>query len=68
MNKSDFSAALRGIKPAKALRFLNDVYARDAAGPKSIADLADIMLPHLGANTVEANHMAALRAARPRPR
>lgn len=56
-------AALRKLKPAKKLRFLNDVYPKDEAGEKSIADLADIMLPHLGANTAEANLNAARRAA-----
>ncbi len=56
-------AALRRLKPEKRLRFLNDVYPRDEAGPKAIADIADIMLPHLGANTAEANRNAARRAA-----
>ncbi len=55
--------ALRRIKPVKKLRFLNDVYAKDEAGPKSCADLADIMLPHLGASTHEANWNAARRSA-----
>ncbi len=54
---------LRAIKPEKNLRFLNDVYAKDAEGDKSIADLADIMVPHLGASTQEANYNAAHRAA-----
>lgn len=57
-------AALRDLKEAKKLRFLNDVYPKDESGPKPIADIADIMLPHLGANTHEANHAAAERAAR----
>ena len=55
--------ALRRIKPVKKLRFLNDVYQKDAPGPKSVADIADIMMPHLGASTHEANRMAAQRAA-----
>jgi D-3-phosphoglycerate dehydrogenase len=55
--------ALRTIKAEKKLRFLNDVYAKDAAGDKSVADIADLMLPHLGASTVEANFNAAKRAA-----
>lgn len=55
--------ALRRIKPLRHLRFLNDVYPRDAEGPKSVADVADLMLPHLGANTAEANANAARRAA-----
>lgn len=54
---------LRAVKKQKALGFCNDVYAADAAGPKSVADIADIMLPHLGANTREANENAARRAA-----
>jgi len=55
--------ALRQVKAAKKIRFLNDVYPKDAEGPKSVADIADIMLPHLGASTVEANTNAARRAA-----
>lgn len=54
---------LRALKADKKLRYLNDVYPKDEAGPKSIADIADIMVPHLGANTVEANFNAALRSA-----
>ncbi len=54
---------LRTLKADKGFRFLNDVYAKDAAGDKSVADIADIMLPHLGASTVEANYNAALRSA-----
>lgn len=56
-------AALRQVKTAKKIRFLNDVYPKDAEGPKSVADIADIMLPHLGASTLEANSNAARRAA-----
>jgi len=55
--------SLRRVKPQKKLAFLNDVYPKDAAGDKSITDIADIMLPHLGASTVEANTNAARRAA-----
>ena len=54
---------LRALKAEKNLLFCNDVYAADAAGPKSVADIADVMLPHLGANTKEANRNAAKRAA-----
>jgi D-3-phosphoglycerate dehydrogenase len=54
---------LRAIKPEKGLRFLNDVYPKDAEGVKTITDIADIMLPHLGASTQEANYNAASRAA-----
>ena len=56
-------ADLRSLKVEKQLRFLNDVYAKDAEGPKSCADIADIMLPHLGASTHEANSKAAMDAA-----
>lgn len=55
--------ALRKVKAEKKLRFLNDVYPEDKEGPKSVTDIADIMLPHLGASTVEANTNAARRAA-----
>lgn len=56
-------AALRAVKAAKDLRFLNDVYPKDAPGPKAVADIADLMVPHLGASTHEANETAARRAA-----
>ncbi|NLB56836.1 MAG: hypothetical protein GX811_13940 [Lentisphaerae bacterium] len=56
-------AALRKIKPEKNIRFLNDVYPKDAEGEKTVADIADIMLPHLGASTHEASINAARRAA-----
>lgn len=55
--------ALRTARKERAIRFLNDVYPKDAAGEKSVADIADLMLPHLGASTVEANRNAARRAA-----
>jgi D-3-phosphoglycerate dehydrogenase len=54
---------LRAARQEQGLRFLNDVYPKDEAGPKSVADVADIMAPHLGASTVEANRNAAVRAA-----
>ncbi|MGI6354888.1 MAG: ACT domain-containing protein [Lentisphaerae bacterium] len=54
---------LRAIKAEKNMLFCTDVYEADAPGPKSVADIADIMLPHLGANTFEANFNAAKRAA-----
>jgi D-3-phosphoglycerate dehydrogenase len=56
-------AALRKVKAEKGLRFLNDVYPKDEAGPKTVADIADLMVPHLGASTREANATAARRAA-----
>jgi len=56
-------ADLRTAKAAKKLLFVNDVYAKDIAGEKSVADIADVMLPHLGANTFEANFCAAKKAA-----
>lgn len=55
--------ALRRAKQEKGLRFLTDVYEADEPGQKSVADIADIMMPHLGASTVEANRNAARRAA-----
>ncbi|OQA85978.1 MAG: D-3-phosphoglycerate dehydrogenase [Lentisphaerae bacterium ADurb.Bin242] len=55
--------AIRAVKAEKQLLFCNDVYKKDAEGPKSVADIADVMLPHLGANTKEANFLAAKRAA-----
>ncbi len=59
INEADF----RQVKAEKGIRFLNDVYPKDAEGPKSVADIADIMLPHLGASTKEANTKAASLAA-----
>jgi len=55
---------LRALKEEKQLRFLNDVYPKDEAGEKPEADIADIMLPHLGASSQEANENAAKMAAR----
>ncbi|MCF7855815.1 MAG: ACT domain-containing protein [Candidatus Pacebacteria bacterium] len=54
---------IRAVKAEKNIGFVNDVYPSDAAGDKSVADIADVMLPHLGASTVEANTNAARRAA-----
>ena len=56
-------AALRVAKADKKLIFCNDVYAKDEPGEKSVADIADDMLPQLGASTQEANFNAATRAA-----
>ena len=55
--------AVRQAKKEKGIRLLNDVYPKDVEGAKTIADIADIMLPHLGASTLEANSMAARRSA-----
>ncbi len=55
--------AVRNVKKQKSLLFCNDVYPKDEAGPKSCADIADLMLPHLGASTIEANVTAAQRSA-----
>ena len=55
--------ALRVGKRDNGLVYCNDVYPKDAAGEKSIADVADVMLPHLGASTKEANLNAATKAA-----
>ena len=56
-------AAVREAKKEKEIRFLNDVYTKDGKGEKTVADIADLMLPHLGASTREANFNAARRAA-----
>ncbi|MDD4816423.1 MAG: NAD(P)-dependent oxidoreductase [Victivallaceae bacterium] len=56
-------ADLRAAKAEKKIIFCNDVYPKDEAGDKPVKDIADIMLPHLGANTNEANFNAARRAA-----
>ncbi len=54
---------LRAVKSEKEIGFCNDVYPSDEPGEKSVADIADLMLPHLGASTEEANANAARRAA-----
>ena len=54
---------IRAAKAEKKIRYLNDVYPKDAEGPKTVADIADIMMPHLGASTVEANETAARRSS-----
>ena len=56
-------ADLRAAKAEKKIIYCNDVYPKDEAGEKSIADVADLMLPHIGANTLEANFVAARRSA-----
>lgn len=47
----------------KKIGYLTDVHPQDAAGDKPSAAVADLLLPHLGANTSEANTKAAKRAA-----
>ena len=54
---------LRAVKATQNIIYLNDVYPKDEAGEKSIADVADLMMPHLGANTFEANFNAARKSA-----
>jgi D-3-phosphoglycerate dehydrogenase len=54
---------LRAVKAAKKIQYCTDVYPKDEPGPKPVADIADLMLPHLGASTHEANWTAAKRAA-----
>ena len=56
-------ADLRALRKEKKLGFCTDVYPEDEPGPKTAADVADVMLPHLGASTHEANWTAAKRAA-----
>ncbi len=55
---------LREVKKEKNIVFCNDVYPKDTAGEKSVTDIADIMLPHLGASTFEANFTAAKMAGK----
>lgn len=47
----------------KNIVYCTDVHPKDTAAQQPSADVADVMLPHLGANTKEANKMAAMRAA-----
>lgn len=56
--------ALRAAKAAgKHILYCTDVHPKDTAAMQPSADVADLILPHLGANTKEANKMAAMRAA-----
>ena len=56
--------ALAAAKAAgKNIGYLTDVHPKDAPGEKPSAPTADLILPHLGANTREANTKAAKRAA-----
>ncbi len=56
--------ALAAAKAAgKTIGYLTDVHPKDAAGEKPSAAVADLLLPHLGAHTREANTKAAKRAA-----
>ncbi len=43
--------------------YCTDVHPKDTAAMQPSADIADVLLPHLGANTKEANKLAAMRAA-----
>ncbi len=56
--------ALRAAKAAgKDITYCTDVHPKDAAAMQPSADIADILLPHLGASTKEANKKAAMQAA-----
>ncbi|MCI7698605.1 MAG: 3-phosphoglycerate dehydrogenase family protein [Akkermansia muciniphila] len=56
--------ALRAAKAAgKKIIYCTDVHPKDTAAMQPSADVADVLEPHLGANTKEANKKAALRAA-----
>ncbi len=56
--------ALRAAKAAgKKILYCTDVHPKDTAAMQPSADIADLLLPHLGANTKEANHVAAMRSA-----
>ncbi|MEG0426682.1 MAG: 3-phosphoglycerate dehydrogenase family protein [Akkermansia sp.] len=50
-------------KAGKNIQYVTDVYPEDKAGAKEVADIAALMMPHLGASTIEANLTAARRAA-----
>ena len=56
--------ALRDLKKqGRKIFYCTDVHPKDVAAMQPSADVADVMLPHLGANTREANKAAAMRAA-----
>ena len=57
--------AIRAAKAAgKNIIYCTDVHPKDAAAMQPSADVADLLLPHLGANTREANKNAAMQAAK----
>lgn len=57
--------AIRAAKAAgKNIIYCTDVHPKDTAAMQPSADVADLLLPHLGANTREANKNAAMQAAR----
>ncbi len=56
--------ALRDLKAqGKNIIYCTDVHPKDTAAMQPSADVADILLPHLGASTKEANKLAAMRSA-----
>ena len=56
--------AIRAAKAAgKNIIYCTDVHPKDTAAMQPSADVADLLLPHLGANTKEANKNAAMKAA-----
>lgn len=56
--------AIRAAKAAgKNIIYCTDVHPKDTAAMQPSADVADLLLPHLGANTKEANKNAAMQAA-----
>ncbi len=59
----DEDAIRRARAAGKNIIYCTDVHPKDTAAQQPSADVADIMLPHLGANTKEANKLAAMRAA-----
>ncbi len=56
--------ALRAAKAeGRNITYCTDVHPKDAAAMQPSADIADLLLPHLGASTKEANKKAAMRSA-----
>lgn len=57
-------AALAALRASgKKILYATDVHPKDGEGEKPSAAVADLLLPHLGASTNEANRTAAIRAA-----
>ncbi len=59
----DEDALREAKKNGKKIVYCTDVHPKDTAAMQPSADVADVLLPHLGANTKEANKAAAMRAA-----
>lgn len=59
----DEDALREARKNGQKFIYCTDVHPKDAAAMQPSADIADVLLPHLGASTKEANKKAAMQSA-----